>query len=267
MEWGDAEFRGGGMVVDWMRDRWYYASLAALNQESLSPGELREVFESAIEANASIFGTHLIYKERVTKHLSALARAALIEAAPRCGRRRPYRSTALGIELLESLTDSAAFGRAHYGWLVTYSRLQRHLDTDAPIPGPDPRDGPGMVEERLRRRAVVMLYGEVLAPKWTYATLVALAGGSLRFSEIIAKVNSAVDASSDVVTGHLADSALTGRLEALQTLTLVDRKRVFGRARCYALTRLGRELVTSLEPVAEFGVRRDAEMTAAVLAM
>lgn len=265
--WGNNEFRGCGMVVDCLRDRWYYAALVALHAQPMSPSQLLGLFRSAHDANVPVFGTHSIYQELVTRHLGSLTRAGLIEPAPRDGRRRPYRASPLGAELLESLADSAGFGLAHYEWLAMCTRIQRHLDTDAPIPGPDPRDSPAMVEERLRRRSVVMLFGELLAPKWTFSVMAALAGGSLRFSEIIEVVNVAVEASSDVVSGHLADSGLAGRLEALQALTLVDRKREFGRARCYALTRLGHELVASLEPVALFGRRRDAELTAAVLAM
>lgn len=253
------------MVVDWMRDRWYYASLVALDHEPLSPSELLELFHEVHEVNVPVFGAHSIYKELITRHLGTLARASLIEAAPREGRHRRYRASLLGSEMLASLEDSGQFGRAHYEWLVTYSRMQRHLDLDAPIPGPDPDDPLG--EERMKRRSLAMLYGELLNPKWTFATLAALAGGPLRFSEIITRVNRAVDANADVMSGHLADSALTGRLEALQALTLVDRKRLLGRYRCYGLTRLGHELATSLEPVTEFGVRRDVEMTAAVLAM
>lgn len=259
--------RGCGMVVDCLRDRWFYASLAALNAEEMSPAELLRVFEDAHDANAPIFGPHSVYKERVTKHLGALTRAGMVEPGPRRGRRRVYRVLPLGSEMLESVGASGRFGRAHYEWLVAYARLTRHLDVDEPIPGPDPRDSPAMARERLLRRSTALLYGELLAPKWTYATLVTLAGGSLRYVEILKRVNAAVDANSDVVSGHLADSALAKRLEVLQQLTLVDRHREFGRARCYVLTRLGQELVASLEPVAQFGIRRDREMTAAVLSM
>lgn len=256
--------RGCGLVVDLLKDRWLFASLVALDHEALSPAELLNLFESAHDANAPVFGPHSVYRELVTRRLTSLTKAGLIEPNARCGRRRAYRSTALGAELLASLQASGRWGVAHYEWLVTYSRIQRHLDVDEPIPGPDPADPLG--RERMRRRSLALLYGELLSPKWTYATLVALAGRSLRFVEIITAVNAAVDASSDVVSGHLADPALSDRLDALQGLTLVDRVREFGRAHCYALTVQGRELVASLEPVAAFGIRRDAEMTAAVLA-
>lgn len=265
MQWDNQAVRGGGVVVYWMRDRWFFASLVALDHEPLSPTELLELFQEAHDVNTSVFGVHSIYKERVTRHLGTLAKAGLIEAEPRHGRHRTYRTSALGSEMLGSVQASARFGRAHYEWLVAYARLQQHLDPDAPIPGPAPGDQLG--EERMSRRALALLWSELLAPKWTYATLTALTVGQLRFSEIVKRVNVAVDYSSDVVSGHLADSALSARLEALQMLTLVDHKRLFGRSRCYALTTLGRELVASLEPAAQFGIRRDAEMTAAASAL
>jgi DNA-binding HxlR family transcriptional regulator len=264
--WTDAEFRGCGMVVDWLRDRWFYACLAMLYVQPMSPSELLALFQATYRANAPIFGPHLVYSEYVTKHLGTLARGGLVERGPACGRRREYSVTPLGAELLASLSDAAVYARARYEPLARYSRARKHLDPNVVLLPVDPDDE--VMQERLRRRSLALLFSVVLAPKWTYATLAALTWGQLRFSQIIAVVNRAAAASPDVVSGRLVDSMLSARLGALQQLGLVARLPAPSGARAvYALTDEGRALMVALEPVARFGMRRNAEMTAAVKAM
>jgi DNA-binding HxlR family transcriptional regulator len=256
------------MVVDWLRDRWYYACLVGLRAQQLSPSELLDAFRAAHDANAMIFGSHNIYSECVTRHLGALANAGLVEPRPLQGRRRTYATTRLGVELLDSLSDAADYGWSRYGWLVRCSREERHMDLDEPLPAPAPGDSDDMVRERLLRRATALLFGVALSPKWTFSILAALSRGPLRPYRILGVVNAAADASADVVSGHLATPTLNTRLEALQHLGLVVRiPSELDRRVSYALTDDGQALLVALEPVARFGMRRDAEMTAAVRAM
>jgi DNA-binding HxlR family transcriptional regulator len=268
LQWDNDAFRGCGMVVDWLRDRWYYASLVALRATPLSPSELLDVFRAAREANTQVFGSHTIYQECVTRHLGALANGALIKPGQLQGRRRTYTTTALGAELLDSLTAASLYGWSRYGWLVRCARIERHMDPDAPLPAPNPADSDDMVRERLLRRSTALLFAVVLGPKWTFTVLAALASGPLRPYRILAVVDEAVRASPDVVSGHLATPMLNARLETLQQLGLVVRiPSELDRRVSYALTDDGQALMMALEPVARFGMRRNAEMTAAVRAM
>lgn len=254
------------MVVDWLRDRWFYAALVLLQEQPMSPSELLCVLKATRAANVPIFGPHLVYPKSVTRHLAALTRGALIEPGPPEGRRREYSVTPLGTELLDSLDEATLYARARYEHLVRYSRQQRHMDPDVVLPPADPDDE--VMQRRLRRRATALLFGVVFGPKWTFATMAALTWGSLRFSQIIAVANRAAGASPDVVFGHLVDSVLAARLDTLQHLGLVVRVPVEqGHRAPYALTEQGRALMVALEPVAAFGIARNAEMTAAVKAM
>lgn len=266
--WSCEHFRGCGMTVDWLRDRWFYAALVLLRAQPMSPSELLDVLKATRSVNVPIFGPHLIYPESVTRHLGTLTRGGLIEPGPLEGRRREYTVTGLGCELLDSLTDATTYGRERYDWLVRCARMQQHMDPCAPIPMRSPGDSDEVAEERLRRRATALLFGVVFSPKWTFATLAALTRGPLRPYRIIAVVNSAAAASPDVVSGHLVDSILAARLDMLQRMGLVVQVSAqVGRRTSYALTDCGRALMESLEPVAQFGIARDAEMTAAVKAM
>lgn len=268
MLWDNRAFRGCGMVVDCLRDRWYYACLVGLRAQPLSPSELLDAFHAAHDANAQVFGSHNIYSECVTRHLGALANAGLIEPRALQGRRRAYATTRLGVELLDSLSESADYGWSRYGWLVRACREERHMDPDAPLPAPNPADSDDMVRERLLRRATALLFGVALSPKWTFSTLAALTGGPLRPYQILAGVNDAVGASPNVASGRLATPTLNARLETLQRLKLVVQiPSETDRRVSYALTDDGQALMTALEPMARFGMRRGAEMTAAVRAM
>lgn len=266
MLWDNTSFRGCGMVVDWLRDRWFYAALVLLRAQPMSPSELFGVLKATRATNIPIFGPHLVYPKSVTRHLAALTRGALIEPGPPEGRRREYSVTPLGAELLDSLNDATLYARARYEWLVRYSREQRHLNPNVLLVPVDPLDE--VMQVRLLRRSAALLFGVMFGPKWTFATLAALTWGSLRFSQIIAVVNRAAESSPDVVSGHLADSVLAARLDALQYLGLVVRAPAQqGHRAVYALTDEGRALMAALEPVARFGMQRNAEMTAAVKAM
>lgn len=266
MLWSNDAFRGCGVVVDWLRDRWFYAALVLLRAQPMSPSELLYVLKATRAANIPIFGPHLVYPESVKRHLAALGCAGLVDPGPLEGRRREYAVTPLGEELLDSLNDATLYARSRYEWLVRYSREQRHLDPNVLLLPVDPLDE--VMQVRLLRRSAALLFGVVFRPKWTFAVLAALTWGSLRFSQIIAVVNRAVEASPDVVSGHLADSVLAARLDALQHLGLVARVPARqGHHAVYGLTDEGRALMAALEPVARFGMRRDAEMTAAVRAM
>lgn len=256
------------MVVDVLRDRWHYACMAVLRSNPLSPSELLNAFHAAAEDAAQVLGTHNVYPERVTRHLSVLTAAGLVKPGCVRGRLRTYSTTPLGADLLDSLDAAAHYGWHRYGWLVRCTRAERHIDLNAPLPAPDPADSDDMVRQRLLRRTVVMLFGTVLAPKWSFATLAALTGAPLRPYRILAVVNGAVGASPDVVSGHLATPMLNTRLDRLQQLGLVvciDSE--MDRRTSYALTDDGHALMESLEPVAVFGMRRDREMTAAIKAM
>jgi DNA-binding HxlR family transcriptional regulator len=254
------------MVVDWLRDRWFYAALVLLQEQPMSPSELLCALRATRAAATPIFGPHLVYPKSVTRHLGALTRGGLIAPGPLEGRRREYAITPLGGELLDSLSDATAYGRSRYGWLVRYSRQQQHLDPNVVLLPADPDDE--MMQLRLRRRSTALLFAVVFGPRWTFATLAALTWGSLRFSQIIGVVNRAAEASPDVVSGHLADSVLAARLDSLQHLGLVVRGSARqGHRAVYTLTDEGRALMAALEPVAAFGIARDAEMTAAVKAM
>lgn len=266
MLWTNSEFRGCGMVVDWLRDRWLYAALALLRVQPMSPSELFAIFKDYHAASMEVFGPHSIYPESVTRHLSTLTRGGLLMPGPWEGRRRRYSPTPLGVELLDSLGDATVYARSRYEHLLRYAREQGHLDPCiAPLfLEPPSSENP----QRLDRRSTALLFGAVFGPKWTYATLAALTWGSLGFGQIIEVVHRAASASPDVVSGRLVDSTLAARLDTLQHLGLVEWKPVrTGRRGAYNLTGDGRALMTALEPVAGFGIRRDAEMTAAVRAM
>jgi DNA-binding HxlR family transcriptional regulator len=266
--WDNDAFRGCGMVVDWLRDRWFYASLVVLRDQPQTPTELLGRFQAARKTNVAVFGPYSVYPESITRHLGTLARAGLIEAGPLRERRREYAPTALGLELLDSLDAARAYSRDRHDWLVRCARIQQHMNPCAPIPMRSPGDSDAAAEERLRRRATALLFGTLLGPKWTFATMAALTRGPLRPYRIIAVVNGAVAASPDVVSGHLADSILAARLDALQRTGLVIRiPAAVGRRTSYGLTLEGYALMEALEPVAAFGIARDAEMTAAVKAM
>jgi len=266
--WTCEHFRGCGMVVDWLRDRWFYAALVLLRAQPMSPSEIVGVLKETRSVNVPIFGPHTVYPESVTRHLGTLARGGLVKPGPLVGRRREYTLTTLGHEMLDSLGDATAYGRDRYEWLVRCARMQQHMDLCAPVPMRSPGDSDEVAEERLRRRATALLFGVVLSPKWTFATVAALTRGPLRPYRIIAVVNAAVEASPDVVSSHLVDSVLAARLDTLQRMGLVVQiPAEVGRRTSYALTGCGRALMAALEPVAEFGIRRDAEMTAAVRAM
>ena len=268
MLWECKHFRGCGMTVDWLRDRWFYAALVLLRAQPMSPSEIVGVLKATRSVNVPVFGPHTVYPEIVTRHLDTLTRGGLVEPGPLVGRRREYTVTELGEELLDSLTDATAYSRERYRWLVRCSRMQHHLDPREPIPMRSPGDSDEVAEERLRRRATAVLFGVVLNPKWTFATLAALTRGPLRPYRIIGVVNAAVDASPDVVSSHLVDSILAARLDMLQRMGLVVQiPAEVGRRTSYALTDCGRALMEALEPVAAFGIARDAEMTAAVRAM
>lgn len=251
-----------------MRDRWFYACLVTLRDESLTPTELLWRFRSARKVNVSIFGVYSVYPENVTRHLRSLTRAGLIEAGTLSGRRREYAATALGGELLDSLEPVGVYGRGRYEWLARSARIQQNMNPYSPLPMRSPGDSDEVTEERLKRRATALVFGVILGPKWTFATLASLIHAPLRPYQIIAVVNAAVAASPDVVTGHLASPALTARLEALQRIGLVvEVPATVGHRTSYTLTLRGRLLMEALEPVARFGIARDAEMTAAVRAM
>lgn len=256
------------MTLDWLRDRWFYAALVLLRAQPMSPSELLDTFKTKRPANAAIFGPHTLYRKTVTRHLGTLTRGGLIEPGPLVGRRREYAVTGLGCGLLDSLADATAYGRDRYIWLVRCARMQQHMDPCAPIPMRSPGDSDEVAEERLRRRATALLFEGVFGPKWTFAVLAAMTRGPLRPYRIIAVVNAAVAASPDVVSGHLVDSTLAARLDTLQRMGLVVQiPAQVGRRTSYALTDEGRALMVALEPVAAFGIARDAEMTAAVKAM
>lgn len=256
------------MVVDWLRDRWFYAALVSLRAQPMSPSELLAVLKQSRQANVAIFGPHVVYPKSVARHLGALTRGGLIEPGPLIGRRREYTVTGLGCGMLDSLGDATDYGRDRYHWLVWCARVQQHLDLCAPIPMRSPGDTDEVAEERLRRRATALLFGVLLGPKWTFATCAALTRGPLRPYRIIAVVNGAAGASPDVVPGHLVDSVLAARLDALQRMGLVVQiPAEVGRRTSYALTGDGRVLMAALEPVAAFGIARDTEMTASVKAM
>ncbi|NUQ98888.1 MAG: hypothetical protein HOY79_20785 [Streptomyces sp.] len=252
--------------MDWLRDRWFYAALVLLRAQPMSPSELVGALKATRAANIQIFGPHLVYPESVTRHLAGLTRGGLIEPGPLEGRRREYSATPLGAELLDSLNDATLYARARYEHLVRYSRQQHHMDPDVVLRPADPLDE--VMQVRLLRRSTALLFGVVFGPKWTFATMAALTWGSLRFSQIIAVVNRAAQASPDVVSGRLVDSILAARLDTLQHLGLVAWARECpGRRGVYGLTDEGRALMVALEPVARFGMARDAEMTAAIKAM
>lgn len=268
MRWDNAYFRGCGMVVDWLRDRWFYAALVLLRAQPMSPSELLAVLKRTRPANVAIFGPHAIYPKSVARHLHTLASGGLIEPGPLIGRRREYTVTGLGCEMLDSLADATAYAQDRYRWLVRCARIQQHMDLCAPIPMRSPGDSDEVAEERLRRRATAVLFGVLLGPKWTFAMLAALTRGPLRPYRILAVVNEAAAASPDVVSGHLVDSTLATRLDTLQRIGLVVQiPAQVGRRTSYALTEEGRALMVALEPIATFGIARDAEMTAAVKAM
>lgn len=268
MQWDDQAFRGCGMVVDFLRDWWLYACLVALRDDPQTPTELLERFQSARRANAAVFGAYSIYPENVTRHLRPLTRAGLIEARPLSGRRREYAVTGLGGELLDSLGLVGVYGRGRYEWLARSARLLQHMDPAVRLEMRSPGDSDEVTEERLTRRATALVFGVVLGPKWSFATLASLVRTPLRPYRIIAVVNAAVAASPDVVTGHLAHPTLTARLEALQRIGLVvEVPATVGHRTSYTLTLRGRLLMEALEPVAAFGIARDAEMTAAIRAM
>lgn len=251
-----------------MRDRWFYACLVTLRDEPLTPTELLWRFQSARKDNVSVFGIYSVYPKTVTRHLRSLTRGGLVEAQPLSGRRREYAATGLGGELLDSLGPVGVYGRGRYEWLARSARIQQSMDPSAPLPLRSPGDSDEVAEERLKRRATALVFGVILGPKWTFATLAALTGAPLRPYRIIAVVNAAVAANQDVVTGHLASPSLTARLETLQRIGMVvEVPAAVGHRTSYALTLKGRLLMEALEPVAAFGKARDAEMTAAVRAM
>lgn len=268
MLWDDNAIRGCGMVVGCLQDRWFYALLVTLRDEPQTPTELLARFQAAREFNMPVFGPYSIYPESITRHLRSLTRAGLTEARPLKGRRRKYIVSSLGMELLDSLDDVGTYGRTRYLWLVRSTRILRHADPDAPLPIRNPGDTDKMAEERRTRWTTALLLGTVLAPKWTFSVLAALTRSPLRFYRIGAVVNAAIAASPDVATGHLVDSTLAARLEALQQIGLVVRiPSDVDRRTVYALTEHGRALMVALAPVAAFGMARDAEMAAAYKAM
>jgi DNA-binding HxlR family transcriptional regulator len=107
----------------------------------------------------------------------------------------------------------------------------------------DPVSGWELIDDDECRRAAAIV--ERVGRRWNSSILLAVARGASRFTEIVARVDG------------LSDRMLAARLKELEQIGLIDRivEPTTPVPVRYRLTARGHDLLTSLQPLMEYGQR------------
>lgn len=279
MEWDAKHIRATGLVVDLLRNRWNLATIYALEAAPMRPGEIEELLYAAAAPNTPVFGLMVVSRECVHRRLGFLLRAGLVDkvtvrTGPRSETR--YRLTGLAVDLLDALQGVTEFGTTEYRLLVALSRAGRGVDPAEPIPESPPQSPPVLVPEPVRvgRRGVVLVFGHLLRPSWTFTVLASLSGGPMTPSGLRGIVNTALEENPDVLTssalpalgkgslyrllGQMVDAGLLDSQQGSEQTSSSGPPRTV--ELLYSLTRFGTAALASLEPIAAFGIARDIEL-------
>lgn len=275
MAWMPARTRGGGLVVDILRERWRLATMYALHAAPMQPSGIVDLFHAAEKRNIPVFGDHVIYRECVVRHLSELFHGGFIarlssRTATIASPDTFYALTDIARGLLAAIEPAIDHGIAIYPELVDLSRASRNLPP-AITPAVALEELSPEVMIRVRRRAAVLIFGLLLQPPWTISILTGLSGGPLRPTALTEDVNALIAANADVLsTRRVSTSTIhrqLGRLRALGYVEQIDdpagrnpHRPPGAPERASALTPAAVALLEALEPAADYAADHDAGM-------